>query len=108
MNALKELAGIDHSVKVISPEAIEPIQKVKTEYLGSRNPRLHLDEVLIALSISAASDPVAELALNQVPKLKGCQAHTSVMIAGNDIRLFKKLSIQATSEPRYENKPLYH
>ena len=108
LNALKELAGIDHSVKVISPEAIEPIQKVKTEYLGSRNPRLHLDEVLIALSISAASDPVAELALNQVPKLKGCQAHTSVMIAGNDIRLFKKLSIQATSEPRYENKPLYH
>ena len=108
LNALKELAGIDHSVKVISPEAIEPIQKVKTEYLGSKNPRLHLDEVLIALSISAASDPVAERALNQVPNLKGCQAHTSVMIASNDIRLFKKLSIQATSEPRYENKPLYH
>lgn len=108
LNALKEIAGIDHQVKVISPEAIEPIQKVKTEYLGSKNPRLHLDEVLIALSISAASDPVAERALHQVPKLKGCQAHTSVMIANNDIALFKKLSIQATSEPRYENKPLYH
>lgn len=107
LNALKELAGIEHSVKVISPEAIEPIQKVKTEYLGSRNPRLHLDEVLIALSISAATNPDAERALNQIPNLKGCQAHTSVMIASNDIRLFKKLSIQATSEPRYENKPLY-
>lgn len=107
LNALKELAGIDHSIKVISPEAIEPIQKVKTEYLGSKNPRLHLDEVLIALSISAATNPDAERALNQIPNLKGCQAHTSVMLATNDIRLFKKLSIQATSEPRYENKPLY-
>ncbi len=107
LNALKELAGIDHSVKVISPEAIEPIQKVKIEYLGSHNPRLHLDEVLIALSISAATNPDAERALNQIPALKGCQAHTSVMLASNDIRLFKKLSIQATSEPRYENKPLY-
>lgn len=107
LNALKELAGIDHETHVISPEAIEPIQKVKTEYLGSRNPRLHIDEVLIALSISAAADPVAELALNQIPKLKGCQAHTSVMLAGVDVKLFQKLSIQATSEPKYEKKPLY-
>ncbi|MDD7059033.1 MAG: DUF1846 domain-containing protein [Erysipelotrichaceae bacterium] len=107
LNALKELAGIDHSVHVISPAAIEPIQKVKTEYLGSRNPRLHIDEVLIALSISASTDPVAELALNQIPKLKGCQAHTSVMLANVDVRLFQKLSIQTTSEPKYEKKPIY-
>ena len=108
LNALKELAGIDHDVRVISPEAIEPIQKLKTEYLGSKNPRLHLDEVLIALSISAATNSDAECALHQVPKLKGCQAHTSVMLATTDVRLFKRLSIQATSEPKYENKPLYH
>ena len=107
LNALKELAGIDHSVHVISPAAIEPLQKVKTEYLGSRNPRLHIDEVLIALSISASTDPVAELALNQIPKLKGCQAHTSVMLANVDVRLFQKLSIQTTSEPKYEKKPIY-
>ena len=108
LNALKELAGIDHDVRVISPEAIEPIQKVKIEYLGSKNPRLHLDEVLIALSISAATNADAERALHQIPKLKGCQAHTSVMLATTDVRLFKRLSIQATSEPKYENKPLYH
>ena len=107
LNALKELAGIDHKRHVISPSAIEPIQKVKTEYLGSRNPRLHIDEVLIALSISASTDPVAELALNQIPKLKGCQAHTSVMLANVDVRLFQRLSIQTTSEPKYEKKPIY-
>lgn len=106
LNALKELAGIDHDTHVISPAAIEPIQKVKTEFLGSKNPRLHMDEVLIALSISAATDPVAELALNQIPKLKGCQAHVSVMLANVDVRLFQKLSIQATSEPKYEKKPI--
>ena len=107
LNALKELAGIDHKKHLISPVALAPIQKVKTEYLGSKNPRLHIDEALIALSISAASDPIAELALSQIPKLKGCQAHTSVMLANVDIRLFQKLSIQATSEPIYEKKPLY-
>ena len=106
LNTLKEFAGIDHETHLISPSAIAPIQKVKTEFLGSRNPRLHIDEVLIALSISAATDPVAALALRQVPKLKGCQVHTSVMLANVDVRLFQKLSIQATSEPRYEKKPL--
>ena len=91
----------------ISPTALEPIQKVKTEFLGSKNPRLHIDEALIALSISASSNPVAEQALRQVPNLKGCQAHVSVMLANVDIRLFQKLSIQVTSEPRYEKKPIY-
>ena len=107
LNALKELAGIDHDMHLISPTALEPIQKVKTEFLGSKNPRLHIDEALIALSISASSNPVAEQALRQVPNLKGCQAHVSVMLANVDIRLFQKLSIQVTSEPRYEKKPIY-
>lgn len=105
LNALKALAGIDHERKVISPEAIEPIQKLKVKYLGSRNPRLHTDEVLIALSVSAATDPYAQLALDQLPKLKGCQAHTSVMLSSVDIMQFKKLSIQATYEAKYEKKP---
>ena len=107
LNALKELAGIDHEVHVISPEAIEPIQKLKTQYLGSRNPRLHTDEVLIALSVSAASDPIAQLALDQLPKLKGCQAHTSVMVGTVDMKQFKKLSIQATFEAKYEKNSVF-
>ena len=106
LNTLKELAGIEHKRHIISPEAIEPIQKLKVNYLGSRNPRLHTDEVLIALSVSAATDPIAQLALEQIPKLKGCQAHTSVMISSVDIKQFKKLSIQATFEPAFEKKEL--
>lgn len=102
LNALKELARIDHKVHVISPEAIEPIQKLKTQYLGSKNPRLHTDEVLIALSVSAASNPTAQLALDKLPELKGCQAHTSVMVGSVDMAKFKQLSIQATFEAKYE------
>ena len=107
LNALKELAGIDHKCHVISPEAIEPIQKLKTQYLGSKNPRLHTNEVLIALSVSAASDQNAQLALEQLPKLKGCQAHTSVMVGSVDMKQFKKLSIQATFEARYEKNSVF-
>lgn len=108
LNALKELAGIDHELHVISPAAIEPIQTVKTRYLGGKNPRLHIDEVLIALSMSTATNQVAQIAMEQIPKLKGCQAHTSVMLSSVDIKLFKKLGIQLTSEAKYENKPLYY
>lgn len=107
LNALKTLAGIDHERNVISPEAIEPIQKLKVNYLGSQNPRLHTDEVLIALSVSAATDQYAQLALDQIPKLAGCQAHTSVMVSPVDMNLFKKLSIQATFEAKYEKKPVF-
>lgn len=107
LNALKELAGIDHHRHVISPEAIEPIQKLKTQYLGSKNPRLHTDEVLIALSVSAATDPLAQRALDQIPNLKGCQAHTSVMVGTVDAKQFKKLSIQATFEPKYEKNSVF-
>ena len=108
LNALKKLAGIEDEVHIISPSAIEPIQKLKTSYLGSKNPRLHTDEVLIALSISAATNETAQLALDQIPKLRGCQVHTSVMLSEVDVKQFKKLSIQLTSEAKYENKKLYH
>lgn len=108
LNALKKLANIDDDVHLISPEAIEPIQKLKIKYLGSKNPRLHIDETLTALSISAANNPIAQKALDQIPKLKNCQAHISVMLAEVDIKLFKKLYIGATSEPVFENKPIYY
>lgn len=108
LNALKELAEIPHEEKVIAPEAIEPIQTLKTKYLGSKNPRLHTDEVLIALSSSAATNPSARKALAQLPKLAGCQAHTSVMLSHVDVNTMKKLSIQLTSEPKYETNTIYH
>ena len=104
LNVLKELAGIDHAHHVISPEAIRPIQELKTRYLGSKNPRLHTDETLIALSVSAASNPEAGLALEQLPRLKGCQAHTSVMLSSVDIWQFRKLGIELTCEPKFEKK----
>ena len=108
LNALKALAGIDHDSHLISPQAIEPIQTLKTQYLGSKNPRLHTDETLIALSISAASNEKARAALEQLPNLRGCQAHTSVMLSSVDIQEFMKLSIELTLEPKYEHKKIYH
>ena len=107
LNATKALAGIDKEIHLISPTVIEPVQTLKTKYLGSTNPRLHTDEILIALSMSAALNDVARLALDQLPKLRGCQVHTSVMLSDVDIKVFKKLGIQLTSEPRYEYKRLY-
>ena len=108
LNAVKELAGIEHGIHVISPEAIEPIQKLKVDYLGSINPRLHTDEVLIALSISASHDENARKAMEQLSNLKGCQAHTSVMLASVDRLQFRRLGIEITCQPKYENKRLYH
>ena len=107
LNVLKELAGIDHEKHVISPDAIRPIQVLKTNYLGSKNPRLHMDETMIALSISAASNPDARLALEQLPKLSGCQAHTSVMLSSVDIEAFRKLGIALTCEPKFEKEKKY-
>ena len=107
LNALKALAGLDDKIQLISPAVIEPIQKLKTEYLGSKNPRLHTDEILIALSISATTDENAQRALEQIPKLAGCQVHTSVMLSTVDIKQFKRLNIQVTSEAKYENKRIY-
>ena len=108
LNAVKLLAGIPHDVHLIAPYAIEPIQKLKVDYLGSKNPRLHTDEVLIALSVSAAMDKNAQLALENLSKLKGCQVHTSVMLSDVDIKVFSKLGINLTCEPVYEHKKLYH
>ena len=108
LNSLKTLAGLSDELHLISPTVIEPIQKLKTAYLGSVNPRLHTDEILIALSICAATDANAQLALEQIPKLRGCQAHTTVMLSAVDIKQFKRLAIQLTSEAKYENKRIYH
>ena len=108
LNALKALAGIDQELDIIAAESLEPIQRLKTAYLGSRNPRLHTDEVLIALSISAADHKEATLALEQLPKLAGCQAHTSVMLSMVDIKQLKRLSIQYTMEAQYENHRIYY
>ena len=102
LNVIKELAGLKHELHIISPESIEPIQKLKVDYLKSKNPRLHTDEVLIALSASAATNPDARLALQQLSKLNGCQAHTSVMLSDVDIRTFKRLGVQLTCEAVYE------
>ena len=108
LNAIKELGKIPHDTHLIAPSAIEPIQTLKTNYLGSKNPRLHTDEVLIALSMSAATDDIAKKALAQLPVLRGCQVHTSVMLSDVDIKIFKKLGVELTSEPVYEHKKLYH
>ena len=107
LNALKTLAGLDDALHLISPTVIEPIHKLKLEYLGSKNPRLHTDEVLIALSMCAATDENAQLALEQIPQLKGCQAHSSVMLSSVDLKQFQRLGIQLTSEAVYENKRIY-
>ena len=108
LNALKQLGGINHKMHLISPIIIEPIQKLKTEHFGSNNPRLHTDEILIALSISAATNPTAELALQQIQKLKGCEAHSSVILSQVDEQTFKKLGLNLTCEPKYETKKFYH
>lgn len=107
LNALKELAGVDHEQHVISPDAIHPIQQLKTKYLGSKNPRLHIDEILIALSMSAATSDAARLALEQIPNLRGCQAHTSVMLSDVDVISFRKLGIELTCEAKAEKKKKY-
>ncbi len=108
LNALKYLAGLDDEIHLISPTIIEPIQKLKVEHLGNRNPRLHIDEVLLALSICAATDELAQKALNELHNLKGCEAHTTVILASTDEKMFKKLGMNITCEPAYQSKKLYH
>ena len=103
LNALKHLGGISHDVHLIAPSAFEPIQDLKTTYLGSKNPRLHSDEVLIALALSALNDENAKIAMEQLPKLAGCQVHTSDMLTDVDIKTFKKLKVDLTSEPVITN-----
>ena len=107
LDALKTLAGIDASVKLLSPEAIEPIQDLKTQHLGSKNPRLHTDEVLIALAVSANVDPHAKRALAELKHLRGCDAHSSVILGPVDRGILRNLGILVTSEPLYQTKNLY-
>ncbi|WP_270973802.1 DUF1846 domain-containing protein [Trueperella sp.] len=107
LNALKYLAGIDPEVHLLSRDAIEPIQTLKTEHLGSRNPRLHTDEVLIALSVSASTSPEARRALEQLRNLEGCDVHTTTILGTVDEGIFRNLGILVTSEPHYQRKTLY-
>lgn len=107
LNALKVLAGIDDSVKLLSPEAIMPIQNLKTEHLGSANPRLHTDEVLIALAVSASTDQHAADALAQLRNLRGCDVHTTTILGSVDEGIFRNLQVNVTSEPKYQRKTLF-
>ena len=99
LNAMKHLAGIDHSVKLIPQDMIEPIQKTKIEYLQGNNPRLHTDEVLVALSVLSQHDPLCRRALTQLPELRGCQVHSTVMLSEVDRKIFKKLGCGLTCDP---------
>ena len=108
LNALKTLAGIDDSLDLLSPTLIEPIQDLKINHLGNRNPRLHTDEVLIALSVCATSDNNAELAMQQLENLRDCEVHSTVILSAVDEGVFRKLGMHLTSEPVYETKKLYH
>ena len=108
INALKYLGDIDDETKLIMPEVIEPVQELKVKHLGNHNPRLHLDEILIALSICATTDENAEKAMKQLHKLKGCEVHSTVILSQVDENIFRKLGINLTSEPKYQTKKLFH
>ncbi len=108
LNALKELAGIDKQAHLLPPRIIGPIQELKCDYLGNGNPRLHTDEVLVALSICAATSKQAALAMRQLPLLKGCEVHASVLLSQVDETVFRRLGVNLTCEARYQTRKLYH
>ena len=108
LNALKALGGIDKGAHLISPTVIEPIQSLKCDYLGNHNPRLHTDEVLLALSICAATDEAAARAMRQLPLLKGCEAHSTVILSQVDDNVFRRLRVNLTCDPKYQSHKLYH
>ena len=108
LNALKVLAGIDDEAKLISPQVIEPIMELKVKFLRNHNPLLHIDEILIALSIAAVSDETAAAAYAALPKLKGLEVHSSVILSQVDVGVFRKLGMNLTCEPKYQNKKLFH
>ncbi|MDY6143564.1 MAG: DUF1846 domain-containing protein [Arcanobacterium sp.] len=107
LNALKYLAGIDKEIDLLAPEAIEPIQTLKTKHLGSHNPRLHTDEVLIALSVSAAHNDDARHALDHLHDLRDCEVHTTTILGSVDEQIFRNLHVRVTSDPVYQVKTLY-
>ncbi len=108
INAIKTLAGIDHDTKIIPPEVIGPVQELKIKYMGNHNPRLHTDEVLIALSFSAITNKDAAKAFEMLPLLKNCDAHATVILSHVDENVFSKLGVRVTCEPTYQTKKLYH
>ncbi len=108
LNALKALAGIEKEVDLISCEVIEPVQELKIKNLGNHNPRLHTNEVLIALSIAAAHDQNAKRAIECLPLLKGCEAHSTVILSEADASTFRKLGMNLTCDPEYQTKKLFH
>ena len=108
LNAVKLLAGIDDGLNLLPPSIIAPISDMKTKHLGHRNPRLHSDEVLIALSISAVTNPLAERVLAQLDALRGSEAHFSVILSEEDANLYRRLGIHVSCEPKYEIRKLYH
>jgi Uncharacterized protein conserved in bacteria len=107
LNVLKVFADIDDSVLLMSPDILEPIQKLKLDNLGFEHPELHIDEMLIALSICAQTDPLAKKAFEQLPKLEGCEMHSSVILSPVDESMLKRLGINVTCEPRYQTNSLY-
>ncbi|MDD6327309.1 MAG: DUF1846 domain-containing protein [Lachnospiraceae bacterium] len=108
LNALKMLAGLPDEARLLSPSILEPIQDLKINHLGNHNPRLHTDEMLIALSICASNQEDAKLVMEQLPKLAGCEVHSSVLLSSVDEGVFRNLGVHLTCEPRYETKKLYH
>lgn len=108
LNALKHLAKIDDSIHLISPAIIEPIQELKVNCLGNNNPRLHTDEVLVALAVSATDDEVAKQAMDQLHNLTECEAHSSVILSEADMKTFRKLKVNLTCQDQYQTKKLYH
>ena len=108
MNALKGVAGVDDDKDVLSDEAITPICRLKTQQLRSRNPRLHSDETLIALSISSATDEAAAKLIEHVEDLRGCDAFFSVILSATDEKLYRTLGINVCCEPKYEQHRYYH
>ena len=108
LNSLKALGNIDDNLDLISANVLEPICDLKTQYLKHKNPRLHTDEVLLALTISALNDPVAASAIKQLENLKGSDAHFTVILSDEDERNLRRLGINVSCEPRYEHKRLYH
>ena len=108
LNALKKLGDINDSFLLLPPVVMEPVQQLKTKNLGNHNPRLHADEILIALAISATTNPMAAMAMEQLPKLRGCEAHVSVILSSVDRDIYRKLGLNLTCEPAYATKKLYH
>lgn len=108
MNALKGVSGVDDELYVISDDVLEPICHLKTEHLKSQNPRLHSDETLLALSISSVNDPMAERLVDNIDKLRGCDAFFSVIISATDEKLYRTLGINICCEPKYESHRYYH